>query len=124
MGYDCQFHDGPAGGTLLLTNLRNGTTASCCEECAPVMYAGALATTLGLPIDGLWAAIERYAKRARRTQPDGGDQPPPADGDVVQATCPYCGTDVMTTADDIERAKASHLAECAKVPEGAQAGGE
>lgn len=123
MGYECQFHNGAAAGTLLLTNLRNGVTASSCEDCAPAMYAGALATTLGLPLDGLWGAIERYAKRAQKSQPADTSQPASGDQDVIKATCPYCGTDVMTTADDIERAKASHLANCDKVPEGAQAGG-
>jgi hypothetical protein len=117
MPYQCQFHDGIAEASVLLTTLANGQTMASCTEDAPVMLVGALAQALGVDTGRLWDVIRRHAARetkASASAPPAAPQAPPAE---IQGTCPHCEATVSATPDLIEQAAADHLQVCPKAPE-------
>lgn len=111
MAYQCQFHDGPADATTLLTSLRDGQTLASCDADVPVMLTGALAAFLNVDTAKLWTTIERFAKRNAAPAPTEQDQAP-ADPEQVSITCPFCGTEMFVLPSDAELAKEQHLASC------------
>lgn len=111
MAYPCQFHDGPAEATTLLTSLRDGQTLASCDDDVPIMLTGALAAFLNVDTGKLWGTIDRFAKKNQVTPPPPAE-PAPADPEQVSITCPYCQTEMVVLPSDLELAQQDHLANC------------
>lgn len=62
-GYQCTMCEGEHPAVFLVTNLATGDTLVTCADDMPVMLVGSLAQSLELPMDGLYKAVQQYAKR-------------------------------------------------------------